>query len=290
MDLGFVDKLHGKQNWFLTLTLRGFAFCPFTFAFFHHPPPPNKKKAPKGAFSFVRSSKSLNREHNHPLSLFVLALVTHDAVGQREQRVVTAHADVLSRVNACAELADDNVACAHGLAAENFHSPPLSLAVAPVARAAAGLFVCHRFTPCLSFDRSNFERGLILSVTALTAVAFPALLFKDDDFFGAPLIDDLAGHFGIGHQRRAYFRIAIAADEKNISQRHLLTDFASQLFDLDDFALRDAVLLTAGSNYCIFHRIFSETKFLKENPAKVNQGGRLAEAIEPTEKHVEQTA
>src|SRR5581483_10783341 len=79
-----------------------------------------------------------------PLSLFVFALVAHHAVDQREQREVPAHADVLSRVNARAELAHQNIAGAHGLAAENLHAAPLPLAVAAVARAAACFFLNTR--------------------------------------------------------------------------------------------------------------------------------------------------
>src|SRR5687767_14751557 len=114
-------------------------------------------------------------------------------------------------MDARTELAHQDVARAHGLAAENFNAPSLSLAVAPVARAAAGLLVCHCSTPRLWFDCGDFQRGLILPVTPLPAVALPAFFLEDDDFLGAALVDDLAGHFRIGHQRRADLGIAVAA-------------------------------------------------------------------------------
>src|SRR6185295_18346053 len=110
----------------------------------------------------------------------------------------------------------------------------------------------------LWFDCGNLKRGLILSMTALPAVAFSPFFLEDDDLFGAALIDDLAGHLPVGYQRRAYHGIAVTSDKKHIGQGHFRADFALELFDLHDLAFGHAVLLAAGSDYCIFHRIFSE--------------------------------
>jgi hypothetical protein len=174
-------------------------------------------------------------------------------------------------MNSRADLTHQDIPRAHRLAAKNLNSASLPLAVAAVARAAAGFLMRHRFySLTLRFDCGDFQRGLILSVTALAAVAFAPFLLEDHNFFGATLIDDLARNFPIGDQGRANFGIALTADKKDIRQGHLLADFAVELLDFDDFAFGHAVLLTAGSNYRIFHRIFSETKFLKEIRATVN--------------------
>src|SRR6266404_8909910 len=55
------------------------------------------------------------------------------------------------------------------------------------------------FSP-LRFDRGNFQRRLILSVTALAAVAFAPLLFKDQNLFCPDLTNDFTGHLGVSDQ------------------------------------------------------------------------------------------
>jgi hypothetical protein len=103
---------------------------------------PGKKKAPKGAFRRA-CSLLLSRQYGDSLSLFVFPLVANHAVDQREKRKVPPHANVFARVYARANLAHQNVSRSHAFSTENLHTPSLSLAVAPVARAAARLFVCH---------------------------------------------------------------------------------------------------------------------------------------------------
>ena len=95
----------------------------------------------------MQAFSSLNWKHNDPFSLFVFSFITDSAIDQCEKRKIAAHSDVLSRVNACAELAHENISCAHGFTAENFHTAPLPLAVTPVARATTRFLVCHNFTP-----------------------------------------------------------------------------------------------------------------------------------------------
>jgi hypothetical protein len=110
-----------------------FALCLFYFIFFfHHPLLPGKKKAPKGAFP-LQVFSLLNWKHNDPFSLFVFSFVTDSAIDQCEKRKIAAHSNVLSRVNACAELTYQNISGAHGFAAENLYAAPLPLAIASVA-------------------------------------------------------------------------------------------------------------------------------------------------------------
>src|SRR5438552_13608050 len=73
-----------------------------------------------------------------------LAVAERDAtVGKREQGVILADADVVARVPFRAALAHDDVAGAHGLAAELLHAEALALAVAAVAGRAACFLMCH---------------------------------------------------------------------------------------------------------------------------------------------------
>ena len=89
----------------------------------------------------------------------------------------------------------------------------------------------------------------------LPAVAFAPFLLENDDLIGAALIDDFACDSGVGYQRSADFYVIVVADKQDIRHSYLLAHCKVELLDLDHISFRDAVLLTAGSNYCIFHRI-----------------------------------
>jgi hypothetical protein len=66
------------------------------------------------------------------------------AVNEREDRVITAKADVLTRQKLRPALAHDDVAGHDHLAAEFFHTEPFADAVAAVLDAALSFFVSHR--------------------------------------------------------------------------------------------------------------------------------------------------
>src|SRR5580765_4750840 len=78
-------------------------------------------------------------------------------------------------------------------------------------------FLCAiRLLSQLSFDCRDLQSRLILSVTALAAVAFAPLLFKDQNLFCPDLTNDFAGHLGVGDQGRADLYVIIAADKQHI--------------------------------------------------------------------------
>src|SRR6476659_2642654 len=104
-----------------------------------------------------------------------LAVTERDAaVRKGEKRVILAQADVVARVPLGAALTHDDVAGAHGLAAELLHAEPLALTVAAVAGRAACFLMCHdellrfrRFlgcalSRCSIFCRRGFCRRLVL--------------------------------------------------------------------------------------------------------------------------------
>src|SRR5690606_10365180 len=115
-----------------------------------------KKPRRAGLFRCSRQKPSA-RDHVHPdvVSGALLAEL-HAAVDLRIQRMVTAAADVVARMEYRAALADEDVARAHLLAAEALDAEALGLRVASVAGAARGLFVCH----CLnSSNKSSTSPG-----------------------------------------------------------------------------------------------------------------------------------
>src|SRR3954464_11206223 len=92
-------------------------------------------------------------------------------VGEREQSMILAQADVVARVPLGAALAHDDVAGANSLAAELLHAEALALTVAAVAGRAACFLMCHaglllrRFlgaalSRCSIFCRPGFGRFL----------------------------------------------------------------------------------------------------------------------------------
>src|SRR5437773_6588761 len=100
------------------------------------------KKSPEQGL-FGRAAKPLLRQHADSLSFLVEAVKVNHAIDLREQGEVSPHANVFTRMNARANLADDDISRAHGLTAENLHSAPLFLAVAPVAGTSSRFLVCH---------------------------------------------------------------------------------------------------------------------------------------------------
>lgn len=65
----------------------------------------------------------------NPLSFLVEAVKLDSAIDLRKKRKIPAHAHVFARVNACSELADEDIAGPYGFAAEDFDAPsfpPLS--------------------------------------------------------------------------------------------------------------------------------------------------------------------
>jgi hypothetical protein len=135
---------------------RNFRFHPV--ASLYHPLLAAKKKPRDGASGLAVkqpywslpspvSPLCLLREHTDSLALFVQAIELYHTIDFGENRIVAAHPDVLSRMNARPELPDNDIPGTHALAAEHLDSPSLSLAVPPVARASAGFFMRHIATP-----------------------------------------------------------------------------------------------------------------------------------------------
>jgi hypothetical protein len=156
-------------------------------------------------------------------------------------------------VNTRPELADDDITRPHGFTAKHFNTAPLSFAVAPVTGTPASFFMCHIRSYFLTINSGDLESGLVLPMTSLATVTLASLLLKNQDLLRSGLTDNLAGYGGILHQRRADFRLTIAADKQDISQRYLFANVSNKLLDLDEIPFRYSVLLPASFNDCIFH-------------------------------------
>src|SRR5262245_50966691 len=67
----------------------------------------------------------------------------HDAIDQREERIIRTHANVAAGTELRAALADNNVPCNDPLAAEPLHAAPLRVRVATIAGRALTFLMCH---------------------------------------------------------------------------------------------------------------------------------------------------
>src|SRR3546814_3846492 len=92
----------------------------------------------------------------------------HPALGDGEDRVIPAEADILARMHLGAALADDDVPGDDGLAPELLHAEATALGVAPVAGAAAGFLVRHR---SISLSRGA-QAPAVMPVTRSTVICW----------------------------------------------------------------------------------------------------------------------
>src|SRR5436190_22919003 len=83
------------------------------------------------------------------LAVLGSVLESNDAVDEREQRVVAAHADVVARTDRRPTLPNDDRAGEHRLTVAALDAEPLAGAVTTVSGAAHSLLVSHRSTPTL---------------------------------------------------------------------------------------------------------------------------------------------
>src|ERR1700675_3686173 len=87
------------------------------------------------------------RQYTDVAAVLALVLKQHDAIDEREQRVVLAPAHIDAGLVARAPLTNQDRARVDHLAAETFHTQPLSLRVAAVYGGAAALLMCHNDFP-----------------------------------------------------------------------------------------------------------------------------------------------
>lgn len=83
------------------------------------------------------------RVNAYLFSCLVQSFKFHDAVDQGENGEIFTHADVVSRMNFCADLSHNYGAGIYFLPAENFNAPALGIAVSSVTGASLTFFMCH---------------------------------------------------------------------------------------------------------------------------------------------------
>ena len=192
---------------------------------------------------------------------FAKTLKADDAVGEGEEGIVFADADVVARVELGAALADEDIARKHRLAVRTLHAEALRLAVAPVVGRARSLFMSkqtendHCFVPpnCrviaaaaafpLQRDLVDLHLGEGLTMALLFALVLLRLILEDDDLFELVL-----RLYRSGDLCRSDFLArldAVFVRQHEDLEVHAVADVRAELFDTDDVTLGNTVLFAA---------------------------------------------
>jgi hypothetical protein len=99
-------------------------------------------------------------------------------IDSREQRVILSSPYIITSMEACASLSDDNAACRYFLPAKYFYSEPFTFGIATVSGTAASFFVCH-ISLLSALDTCNFHFGVPLSVASLVAIVLATIELND---------------------------------------------------------------------------------------------------------------
>ncbi len=85
-------------------------------------------------------------------------------------------------------------------------------------------------------------------------VAFPLAILVGNDFFGLLLAENLGDHRGAVEEWGAGANRVTVGVEQHLRESGLAASFDSQLLDLNDVTLGDAVLFAASFDDCVCHR------------------------------------
>ena len=91
----------------------------------------------------------------------------------------------------------------------------------------------------------------------------PTFLVEDQNLLGSVLLDDLAGDFGVGHQRGSDGESVVGRTKKNLREFDVGADLAREFFHPDGFPGFDLVLLAASADDCVRH-YSNSTVFLRK--------------------------
>src|SRR5690606_27897590 len=133
---------------------------------------PMKSPARGGAFQRSVVWRSAGDDVHRAALLRAAGGELHLAVGQREQGVVAAKADVDARMELGATLADDDVAGLDGLATIDLDAQHLRVGIATVARGTYAFFMCHGDLSLLAAtgNAGDLDFGVVLAMARLLAV------------------------------------------------------------------------------------------------------------------------
>ena len=105
--------------------------------------------------------------------------------------------------------------------------------------------------------RGNFgdlQLGELTAVADGAVVTLATLEFEGDDLLILELGDDFGRDTRPGNEGGAEGDLITVHDEQHFADRGFCAGFDSELFDVQEVSLGDAVLLAAGLDDCVGHR------------------------------------
>ncbi len=123
-----------------------------------------------------------------------------------------------------------------------------------------------------ALDGVYLEGGIVLPVTALLAIAFPPLVFENNDFFCPTLSYDAAAHRGPGHRWLSHAHGVTVGEHKNLIKGDRAADITLDLFNPNGLSLRYFVLFSTRRYYSIHDNNLFETSAPKSLGLLVRTG------------------
>jgi len=196
---------------------------------------------------FLTSLCSVNADL---FSLFVKSFKLDDAIDFREYGVVFSQTDIIARMHFGSELANDDTACADGLAAEYLYAAPLRIAVSPVTRTPLSFLVCHGFYP-LDGNFGDLHTGQRLPMSSLLVVALPSFHTKNRYFWAFLLGNDLTDYLCPFDYRGSQPDIFAVGNHQHIMENEAVSLESFHLFDGQHISGGNEMLLTTCFNDCV---------------------------------------
>jgi hypothetical protein len=97
----------------------------------------------------------------------------------------------------------------------------------------------------------NLDFGEVLPMPVMTLIVLAPLEFDHFDFLSPTLGENSAGHFATIDQRGTHFDFRALADQENLVEFDRVSHLGVETLDAQPVALTGAVLLAAGSKYCV---------------------------------------
>lgn len=164
-----------------------------------------------------------------------MILESHAPTRFREESVVFAQADVQSRAESTSALADEDRSTRNEVAVKALDAEPLSLAVAPVSRAALSLLVCHIYLGSAYFDLGDPHARQGRAVTECPPPRLPTLFTEDSDLRPALLAIHDAFDPSAGYMRCSGEEVSSAlVDEQDLVESNLIAHLSVESVDGDD--------------------------------------------------------
>src|SRR5205085_4348841 len=114
-----------------------------------------------------------------------------------------------------------------------------------------GLFRLRSFPA--EADAGDLDSGQLPSMADCAVIAFAAAIFERDYLFVLALFDHFAGHRGSLDQRGSVGDVVAVAVKEHVAENSFFARISFEEIDIDNIALRDAMLSAACFNNCVSH-------------------------------------